>query len=76
MGGRVACLGLELRFLSRWQSGCAFGQRGWNRQPEGGLIGRRHVPVRMIRCLPAAASGSAAGAADSSAAVYGCRGEP
>ena len=49
--------------------GCAFGQRGWNRHPEGGSIGDGTSPVRMMRCRAAAASGSAAGAADSSATV-------
>src|SRR5579859_1044751 len=54
---------------------CAFGQRGWNRHPGGGSIGDGTSPASMIRCRSAAASGSAAGAADSSAVVYGCRDE-
>ena len=51
------------------QSSAAFGHRGWNLQPPGGLIGDGTSPVRMIRWRAAASFGSAAAAADSSAAV-------
>ena len=32
------------------QTSWAFGQRGWNRQPDGGLSGEGMSPARMIRC--------------------------
>ena len=53
---------------------CAFGQRGWNRQPEGGSIGLGTSPSRMIRLLAAARSGSGIGTAESRAPDYGCLG--
>src|SRR6266496_4848684 len=36
----------------------ARGQRGWNRHPDGGLIGEGTSPSRMIRFFWAARSGS------------------
>src|SRR5215469_12132048 len=44
------------------QSSAAFGHRGWNLQPLGGLIGDGTSQVRMIRWRAAARSGSAAAA--------------
>src|SRR5206468_8367479 len=57
------------------QSGsCARGHRGWNRHPDGGLIGDGTSPSRMIRFFWAAMSGSGMGTADIRAPVYGCLG--
>ena len=47
----------------------ANGQRGWNRQPAGGLIGEGTSPVRTMSS--SGASGSAGSAAANSAFVYG-----
>src|SRR5262245_33491882 len=48
------------------------GQRGWNRQPAGGLTGLGTSPERMISSRRS--SGCDGSAAENSAFVYGCRG--
>ena len=55
---------------SSWtQRSWALGQRGWNRQPDGGSIGDGTSPSRITRSRFWAASGSGTGIADSSAPV-------
>src|SRR6266545_7161841 len=54
------------------QEGTRMGQRVWNRQPDGGLIGLGTSPSSRIRLRLTAGSGM--GTADSSASVYGCLG--
>ena len=55
---------------SSWtQRSWALGQRGWNRQPDGGSIGEGTSPSRITRSRCSAASGSGTGIADSSAPV-------
>ena len=56
------------------QRSCAFGQRGWNRQPDGGAAGEGRSPRRTIRSRPASASGSAVGTADEQRAGVGVAG--
>ena len=51
------------------QRSWALGQRGWNRQPDGGSIGDGTSPSRITRSRSLAASGSGTGIADSSAPV-------
>src|SRR5712692_2084436 len=50
----------------------ALGQRGWNLQPDGGLIGLGTSPGRIMRSV--LCFGSGIGIADSNATVYGWRG--
>ena len=50
----------------------ANGQRGWKRQPDGGLMGDGTSPARMISSRTM--SGCAGSAAEKSALVYGCSG--
>ena len=52
----------------------AMGQRVWNRQPEGGLIGDGISPDSSTRRRPRCSFGSGSGIAESSALVYGCFG--
>ena len=47
------------------------GQRGWKRQPVGGLTGLGTSPFRMIR-WSAAARGPGSGSPTSAPSVYGC----
>ena len=61
----------ELRFLFL-QMSIAYGQRVWNRRPEGGLIGLGTSPFRIIRSRFTV--GSAMRFAESKAWVYGCFG--
>ena len=56
------------------QRGVASGQRVWNRQAFGGLVGEGTSPPRIWRCLLRARRGSGTGTALSSAPVYGWRG--
>src|SRR5207247_11303581 len=51
------------------QTCAALGHRGWNRQPDGGLIGEGTSPTRRIRSRRSDASGSGTGTADNSAFV-------
>src|SRR5258708_21848622 len=46
------------------QMGCAFQQRVWNGQPEGGLTGLGTSPVRMMRLRVSSISGSGKGLAE------------
>src|SRR6266545_3683513 len=51
---------------------CAMKQRGWKRQPLGGLAGLGTSPLRTMRCRLRVGSGTRI--AESSDTVYGCRG--
>ena len=51
------------------QRSTAFGQRGWNTQPEGGLIGLGTSPCTGRNTRPASTAGSGTGTAASSACV-------
>ena len=55
-------------------SSWANGQRGWKRQPVGGLTGLGTSPVRIMRWRLRSIAGSGIGTAESSALVYGCSG--
>ena len=52
----------------------AFGQRGWNAQPDGGATGEGTSPLSTMRARRRTPLASTRGTADSSAAVYGWRG--
>ena len=51
------------------QISCAFGQRVWKRQADGGFVGDGTSPARIWRCFAAASTGSGTGTAESSAPV-------
>ena len=54
------------------QIGMAYGQRGWNRQPDGGCTREGGAPAAPSHALRSA---SGSGAALKSSFVYGCAGE-
>ena len=51
------------------QSGIAYGQRVWKRQPEGGSIGLGTSPVSTMRSRARSSTGSGTGTAESSDCV-------
>src|SRR4030065_504921 len=60
--------------ISTLHRSTAIGQRGWNLQPLGGLIGLGISPIKTEGCLSRLRFGSGMGTAESNACVYGCKG--